>query len=122
MSHFKTALIVKEVDGGWELQQDLIYHSDYLGRDIVVPVGFFTDLSSVPRIFHPIVPVATGKNRRASIPHDYLCVHGKEEGVTQRQADIVFREALGVCGVSKIGQWGLFIPVRCFQAIKGVFK
>lgn len=125
MSHFKTAIPGLDlVEGGWITRTELVYHSDYLGKDITVPAGTFTDLASVPQIFQAIIPVGTGKNRRAAIVHDYLCrPEGKAAtGVTQRQADIIFREALGVCGVGPVGQWGLFIPVRAFQAITGLFK
>jgi hypothetical protein len=95
MSHFKTKLILEVVDGGWQVVQPFIYHSELLGRDIEVPTGYVTDLASVPRLFRFIVPVANAKNRRAAVVHDYLCTHPEGLVKDQKQADRVFREALG---------------------------
>lgn len=124
MSHFSTACIVRDAPGGWKLQQPLVYYSDYLGRTVVVPAGFFTDLASVPWFARWAVPVSTGKNRKAAVVHDYLChpYIQAEYGINQQQADRVFREALDVCAVNPVGagiMWGF---VRSYQAIKGVFK
>lgn len=112
------------VDGGWQLVSPLSYYSEVLGREVVVPRGFFTDLASVPRVMRWVVPVANAKNRRAAIVHDYLCYDWvqKEYGITQRQADEVFREALEVCGVSVVGRWGMWAPVRVYQWTTGLFK
>jgi hypothetical protein len=124
MSHFKTSLNMTAVAKGWVLNERFIYYSDLLSREIVVPKSFFTDLASVPRIMRWLVPVANAKNRRAAVVHDLLC-HRKYQlyyGINQRQADAVFREALEVCGVSKIGCYGMWLPVRVFQEISGWFK
>lgn len=137
MSEFKSALHTVTVPGGFELTQELIYHSDYLARDIICPSGFFTDFASVPRILQSLVPTSTGQNRRPSVVHDRLCdpIVQAEMGITQRDADIVFREALavempqvqhgGVKGFvanrwQSVKIWGLFLPVRVFQAIKSL--
>lgn len=124
MSHFSTALIAKAVEGGWELQQELAYTSDLLGSTITVPVGYTTDLASVPRLLRWAVPVANAKNRRAAVVHDYLCTHGKALGLVrdQKQADKVFREALGVEGLGRFKSGALYYPVRMFQRIKGWFR
>ena len=124
MSHFSTALIAKAVDKGWELQQELVYYSDLLGKTITVPEGYFTDLASVPRVLRFVVPVANAKNRKAAVVHDYLCTHGQELLIVrdQKQADKVFREALGVLGVGRFKSGALYYPVRTFQMIKGWFK
>lgn len=112
------------VNGGWELTAPLDYYSEILGETIAVPIGFFTDLASVPRVMRWLVPVANAKNRRAAIVHDYLCYREVQEkyGITQRQADEIFREALEVCGVSVVGRWGMWTPVRVYQWTKGLFK
>jgi len=124
MSAFKTAFIAQAVDGGWQLTQELIYYSDYLQRDIKVPADFFTDLASVPRVARWLVPVANAKNRRAAVVHDYLCdsVIQAAYGITQAQADRVFREANEVCGLNTVQRWGMWLPVRVYQASKGLFK
>ena len=122
MSHFASNLLVTDIHKGWRLERSLVYKSDYLGRQVTVPRGFETDLASVPRIFRFIVPVANARNRKAAIVHDYLCVHGESKGVTQKQADKVFREALGVCGIGRYRSACLFYPVRSYQWLKGKFK
>ena len=125
MSYFVSEeVILKIVRKGWVLESPVDYYSEVLGRMVVVPIGFFTDLASVPRVMRWLVPVANAKNRRAAIVHDYLCYDEVQEkyGITQRKADEVFREALKVCGVSTIGRWGMWTPVRAFQFTKGLFK
>ena len=115
---------LKIVNRGWVLNSTVEYYSEVLGRTVSVPIGFFTDLASVPRVMRWLVPVANAKNRRAAIVHDYLCDPAVQEkyGITQRIADEVFREALEVCGVSVIGRWGMWAPVRTYQWTKGLFK
>ena len=122
MSHFKTRLIMEAIDGGWQLTQPFIYHSELLNCDIEVPTGYITDLASVPQIFRFIVPVANAKNRRAAVVHDYLCTHPDGLVKDQKQADQVFREALGVVGVGRFRSAALYYPVRTFQSIKGWFS
>lgn len=122
MSHFKTRLVLEVVDEGWQLTQPFIYHSELLNRDIEVPAGYVTDLASVPRLFRFIVPVANAKNRRAAVVHDYLCTNPEGLVKDQKQADQVFREALGVVGVGRFRSAALYYPVRTFQSIKGWFK
>ena len=122
MSHFKTRLIMEAVDGGWQLTQPFIYRSELLNCDIEVPTGYVTDLASVPRLFRFIVPVANAKNRRAAVVHDYLCTNPEGIVKDQKQADQVFREALGVVGVGRFRSAALYYPVRTFQSIKGWFS
>ena len=124
MSNFNNTLKVEVVDGGWKLLEPLPYKSDILGRIVIVPDGYVTDLASVPRLMRWLVPVANAKNRRAAVVHDWLCSEKvqKKMGIDQRKADEVFREALKVCEVGFIGRWGMWMPVRSFQSIKGIFK
>ena len=124
MSHFHSALILKAVNNGWEVIEDFGYTSELLNKDIIVPKGYFTDLASVPRLLRWIVPVANAKNRKAAVVHDYLCTHGVELEIVsnQKQADLVFREALGASGLGKFKSGAMYYPVRTFQWITGWFK
>ena len=124
MSHFHSALILKAVNNGWEVIEDFGYTSELLNKDIIVPRGYFTDLASVPRLMRWIVPVANAKNRKAAVVHDYLCTHGVELEIVsnQKQADLVFREALGASGLGKFKSGAMYYPVRTFQWITGWFK
>ena len=121
MSYFETALVAEAVDGGWMLHEELVYHSDILGRVVTVPAGYKTDLASVPRLLRWIVPVANAKNRKAAVVHDYLCTHGDGVVKNQKQSDKVFREALGVLGLGRFKSGILYFSVRIFQSIKGWF-
>lgn len=118
MSHFKTECDLRIVDGGWKvINQPIIYYSDLLSRDIIVPVDFFTDLASVPRLMRWLVPVANAKNRPAAVVHDYLCHDDVQYayGINQMNADGIFREALAVCKVNPVGRWVMWAPVRLYQ-------
>lgn len=123
MSKFKTALIVEVSDdsGMFSLAQDLIYHSSRLGRDIVIPKGFATDFASIPWVFHSIIQV-NGRHRRAAVVHDYLCIHRKQIGISQREADYIFQEAMQVLDVRLTQRTVMFGMVRVYQSITGIFK
>lgn len=90
----------------WELETPLTYEvgREGSGRIIEVPRGFITDGASVPRLLWPLFP-SWGRYSRAAVLHDYLGTRlvnlraPHPEGLTQRQIDAVFFEAMGVCGV-----------------------
>jgi hypothetical protein len=97
--------------GKYELTDELVY----AGRDEVftVPVGFCTDLASVPQFLTWLVPVA-GLHDRAAIVHDYFC-QALEHGtpvVTARDADGIFRRMLRELGVPTVRRWLFFTGVR----------
>jgi hypothetical protein len=81
-------------DGEFKLESPLVYVTRQ-GETIVVPPGFITDLASIPRIFHPLIPV-NGRHRSAAIVHDFLYViQDRERG----EADRIFLEAMEDSGV-----------------------
>lgn len=92
---FMTELVTRTVDDGHEqLTVPLVFASSVLGREICVPVGFVTDLASVPRL--PFVYVLTGGTaKKAAVVHDYLY---REQCCTRREADAVFSEAMKASG------------------------
>lgn len=112
MSHFLNELSVKETNRMGErvfiLERSFGYHSDILGRHVVVPVGFSTDGASVPKIiwwlYHPL-----GKYFRAAVIHDWFCVTQKIDYITAAK---VFREAMQVCGVGKWRRNKMYWAVR----------
>ena len=83
------------------LNHSLHYHSDFLGKTIVVPKGFVSDGASVPRALWNVYP-PFGKYLEAAIVHDYYCVLGEkgESPIDYKDAAEVFKEAMKVCGVS----------------------
>lgn len=123
LPRFKTSLIVEvgEESGKFILQQELIYYSAILGRDITVPDEFKTDFASIPWILRWLFNV-NGKHRKSATVHDYLCENGKEEGVTQAQADAVFREAMRTEKVNPIKRYAMYVGVRAYQITKGLLK
>jgi len=98
------ALEIDERPEQWRLHDECIYQSDLLGDDgkpvlVTVPVGFLTDLSSIPRIFRFFI-IKNGKHRAAAIVHDYLCRLGL--AFSRTLADKIFLEAMLVAGERKI--------------------
>lgn len=83
-------------DSSATLIEPLVYYSEILGRAITIPAGFETDFASVPRL--PFVyTLFGGIARKAAVVHDYLY---RKSGVSRRQADMVFYEAM-----KATGQW-----------------
>ena len=68
------------------------------GQDIVVPMGFETDLGSIPRLFRPLLSVAS-----APVPfvvHDWLYAQG---GQKRDFADKVMLSLMKMFGTPKYG-------------------
>ena len=96
----------------WRLDDVLIYQSDILGW-IEVPVGFETDLASVPRV--PIVWEAWGARcHRESVVHDYLYRFDSWPQATKDEADRVFLEAMKSRGVKWWIRQGMYSGVKWF--------
>lgn len=93
MAKFLSYLILEDIsDKVWELHEPLIYESDILGR-IEVPVGFQTDLASVPKV--PLVYEAWGnRSHYESVIHDLLYRIDSVPAATFDQANAVFLEAM----------------------------
>jgi hypothetical protein len=78
----------------WINQTELRYFSQILGREVVVPTGYPTDLASIPRFAHSFMHPASKHIRAAAVIHDYIYTHLCKE-LTKAQADAVLREAMG---------------------------
>lgn len=78
---------------------------------ILVPTGFFTDLSSVPRMVI-VYLLAGGKGKREAVLHDFLYTQTK---YTREFADEVLYEALKLNeNVGFITAWLMYKAVRIF--------
>lgn len=66
------------------------------GDRISVPVGFETDMASIPRPLWAILP-PFGRYMPAAIIHDYLYMTQER---SRKQSDKIFKEAMKVLGVS----------------------
>lgn len=92
---FKSAPILEvRGNGGWRLVRPLTYDAGD-GRAFTVPAGFITDLASIPRLFHSLIPV-NGRHRAAAILHDWLFV---EQPMTRAETDALFLRAMEEEGV-----------------------
>lgn len=93
-----TLLRGKEKEGRqlWRIDSTLLYTSDVAKQAVIVPKGFITDFSSVPRL--PLAYLLAGDTaHEAAVVHDYLYVSGT---VSKKIADDVFLEAMQESGVS----------------------
>lgn len=83
---------------------------DYWNRAHIIPVGFTTDLASVPRILWSIVP-PFGFHLRASIVHDWLY---SNKATSRRVADAIFLDLMKHYGVKFWRRWVMYLAVRSF--------
>ena len=96
-------------DGRWLVARELVWDGPD-GVVISVPVGFPTDLFSIPRPFWWVIrPDHPG--RRAAVLHDYIYVHLTDR-YTRAAADRIFRQALAWCGVNWLARWTMWAGVR----------
>jgi hypothetical protein len=103
----------------WTLTRALIYHSPLIGGTISAPVGFNTDLASIPRFFHRLFPV-NDTHRLAAVLHDYL--YSKkgampDRTLTRLQCDQIFLEAMRVSGVPEWKAQTMYKAVRLFGSV-----
>lgn len=88
-------------------------------HNFVVPIGFTTDLASIPRVFRGIFP-GHGTYTPAAVVHDYLyhskgtitLYDGTEWSYTRKQADEMFLEAMKCCGVGRLSRYTIYAAVR----------
>jgi hypothetical protein len=92
------------------------YHvGTYPSADVItVPTGFETDFCSIPRLLMPFFPIL-GRAAKAAVVHDWLIVQGKRP---RREADGVFREAMGVLDVPPLRRWLMWAGVRIWGALR----
>lgn len=79
------------------------------GDLIVVPVGFGTDLASVPRVAWSILP-PWGEYSQAAVLHDYLYDRGHDR--SRRFADRQFLDAMAALDVPRLIRWSMWLAVR----------
>lgn len=108
-SGFLTDLrVVKMSKDKWRLTEPLMYHSELLGKTVVVPGDFVTDFASVPRL--PFAYLMTGgKANAASVVHDWLYSSHMFDRAT---SDAVFKEAIEAEGHGWITANLMWLGVR----------
>ncbi|MDD7911243.1 MULTISPECIES: DUF1353 domain-containing protein [Pseudovibrio] len=116
-------VLQREKDGAG-MYQLLCSFRYYLGsedgpRYVLVPMGFETDLASVPRPFRWLISPG-GLHAKAAVVHDYLYEFGVIRGPngpekpTRKQADDIFLEAMEVLKVPYIRRHAMYRAVRMF--------
>jgi len=78
---------------------------------IVVPVGYLSDLASVPRLARRWVDTQSPTTRRPSVVHDFIYTH-QTHRFTKREADQIFYDALLEEGTAKPLAWLMWQAVR----------
>ena len=103
-------IVVKQVgDKDFELVEPIVYQGRT--QQFTVPVGFRTDLASVPRALVWLLP-RYGRYTRAAILHDFLWQKGADVGVSRPDADGIFRRAMRELGVPFLRRWMMWAAVR----------
>lgn len=112
MSSFTTPIRVEASESGrsWKLLEEFVYDVGELGGNdsIKVPVGFVTDMGSVPRLFWSIID-PWGPPAKAFIIHDYL-YHTQER--SRLVSDAILLEGMEVLGVNRFKRWLIYRGVR----------
>jgi len=114
MSNFTTRLILEYLPEAnlWKTQSELVYFVGCEDSDwkIVVPIGFVTDLASIPWPISSLLP-KSGRYNSASVLHDFIC----REGVYDRKmCDYIMLEAMEVLKVSWIKRHAIYRGLRMF--------
>jgi hypothetical protein len=112
MSKFLSRLVMQDSDfrddGEWTLVAPLVYQSDVAGQTFTIPVGFQTDLASVPRV--PIAYWLTGGTANMpAVVHDWLYTF---KPIPRWMCDAVLKEASAVVGVEPWRYWLMWAGVR----------
>lgn len=107
-----------EDNGGFpfKLKERVVYESSLLRARITVPVGFKTDMASIPKLLWNVLP-PIGKYDAAAVIHDYLYQRPKwttlnAKYLTRAQSDGVLREAMQILGVGAFTRWVIYAGVR----------
>lgn len=94
----------------WVLTQPLKYRIGISNEIIIVPRGFVTDLTSVPRFFWAMFP-STGKYMSAAILHDYLYY---DQRCGKESADEIFDIEMKAFGVQEKEREIIYLAVKEF--------
>lgn len=116
----------------WELTESFQYHVGSYPSDFIIHIekGFKTDFASIPRSLWSIFP-PTGKYIKAAVIHDYLTdnkgkivyfktlediANNNVEYIemSKKRVDEIFKEAMGVLGVSSFVKYIVWKTVSIF--------
>lgn len=90
------------------------------GSTIEVPVGFHSDFATIPRIFWVLLPPwGYGRSRGygiCALLHDYAYAYHRLLGLTRKECDKLFYEAMKQEGVQWFIRKTIYYAVRIFGA------
>lgn len=82
---------------------------EFDGVTYVIPEGFMTDFSSVPRLFRWLVSPVGQPHQVAGVVHDFLYSSG---AVTRKQADAAFKAAAAAAGSPRLRAALMYRAIR----------
>ncbi len=77
---------------------------------VTTPVGFRTDLASIPQFLRSLIP-QNGKHKVPAIIHDYL-YRTPGHSLSRTLADKIFLDGMRVAGVQWLRRWIMYMGVR----------
>jgi hypothetical protein len=86
------------------------------GTQWVVPTSDVSDLASVPPVLTWLVP-RYGRHTLAALLHDHLQKTDVEPPIGRREADDVFRDAMGETGVPLLQRWLMWSAVSAMTRV-----
>ena len=112
MSHFLGAYILRPLRDGRTrvVRESFGYRASSVPCTIMVPVGFKTDLASIPRLAWSLMP-PMGRYEAAAVVHDWL--YWSQE-LCREDADAVFLDAMIYSGVGIVSRTIIHRAVRMF--------
>lgn len=126
MGEFKSELVIRELTLEEIKQAGLKFDTDYfklsqpleycspIVKDIIIPVGFITDLASIPRIFWSILPPDNPRWSRAAVVHDWLY---KNQPYSRAIADKTLLDGMTALHAPKWKRLVMYWAVRLFGRI-----
>jgi hypothetical protein len=110
MKRFLTDLVYRDNKGeSWTLVEPLVYDaSPLLGRLIEVPVGFETDLASIPWFVQGLIS-KVGPWDRPAVIHDRLY---RTQTISRLEADNILLQAMDNEGVGSVKKFLIYRNVR----------
>jgi hypothetical protein len=84
------------------------------GCHVEIPVGFLTDLASVPRLFQNVLP-SDGKYKECAVVHDFLLSSGR---LKRSECDKMFYFAMIDNGITPLTAYVMYKAVSFYTKVK----
>lgn len=101
----------------WELVEPFEATSIYNAGIINIPMGFQTDLASIPRILWAFLP-PFGRYSQAAVVHDFLYT----TSMPSKQRDLIFYDLMLQYKTYKWKANVMYYSVRCYSILNYLFR